>query len=215
MSKTFQDIVDAVASDIQDTDAEMKSIIGRYVNNRYRMILRTTNFNIVNDGYTITIVAGTQSYDLPSDFGKELYVVFNQRVIERTDFNRLGTDFASSLAESGEPTHYIIFRDESGTNKIYLYKNPNASGTLYIPYTVKVRTDLSDTDEPLNDFADLLEIGATADAWRYKRQFNKARSLDVQFDMELDRYMWDEENQENQTNVFTGNKDDYHRSWIG
>ena len=38
MAKTFTDIVSNIAIDIQDTDSQMKSIIGRYVNDRYRQV---------------------------------------------------------------------------------------------------------------------------------------------------------------------------------
>ena len=213
MAKTFTDMVSNVATDIIDTSAEMQSIIGRYINNRYRQVLRATNFEVIDDDYTIATVVGTQTYSLPANFGKELYVVSstNNRRLDRTTFNELGTHYQNQLTEQGTPVQYVIFRDDSDTQKVLLFPIPDAIETLKVPYIVKIRTDLSGTDTPINDFADLLEVGATADAWRYKRQFTKARSMDVLFDQMLDEYMWDAENQENDPHQFSADSDDYPR----
>lgn len=213
MAKTFENIVTNVSNDIGDTSAEMQSIIGVYVNNRYRQVLRTTNFTIVNDDYTISVSSGTDSYTLPTDFGKELYAVdtTNNRNLRRTTFNLLADEFSDSLNEAGTVDQYIVFRDDSNNQKVKFFRNPSSNITVAFPYTVNIRTDLSSTDVPVNDFADLLELGAKADAWRYKRQFAKAAQFDVMFDSELDNYMWYEANQENERALFTGNQDDYNR----
>ena len=46
------------------------------------------------------MVAGTQSYALSTDFGKELYAVdtTNNTRLDRTTFNALGNDYAAQLA---------------------------------------------------------------------------------------------------------------------
>jgi hypothetical protein len=217
MAKTFSNIVDNVANDIQDTTSEMKSIIGRYVNNRLRKVLRATNFRVINDDYTVTTLPGTASYTLPADFGKELYCIdlTNGVKLEKITVHQLGTDSYNDIGESGAVCNYSIFRDDSNNIIMKLYRIPTGTISIGLPYTVKIRTDMSDDDIPINDFADLLEIGATADAWRYKRQFAKAGQLEIIFDSELDAYMWDSENQENGVNKFTVSSDEYDRSYIG
>jgi len=217
MSKTFDQIVTAVSEDIQDTTAEMKSIIGRYVNNRYRKVLRATNFKVINNDYTVTVVAGTAEYTLPEDFGKELYCndSTNKKNLERIDLARLGKDMDSSLLETGAVEYYSIFRNDSDSIILRLHRIPTEAITILLPYTVKIRANLTSADVPVNDFADLLEIGATGDSWRYKRQFAKARSYDVMFDEELDMYMFDAENQEAGENKFTITSSDYDRSYVG
>ena len=213
MSKTFTDIVANIATDIQDTTAEMKTIIGRYVNDRYRQVFRATNFEIVDHDYTISVVAATQTYSLPANFGKEMYVVdkTNNKRLKRTTFNQLGYDYPDQLDQSGQIDQYVIYRDDSNNLKIYFFKNPSENVTVGMPYIVRPRTDLSGTDEPINDFGDLIETGAKADALRYKRQYQKAGAMEVMFDSMLDEYMWDQENQENDPHQFTASDDDYPR----
>lgn len=213
MAKTFDDIVTNISNDIQDTSAAMKSIIGVYVNNRYRQILRATNWKVVNDDYTISVTAGTSSYTLPTDFGSELYAVdtTNNVSLERTTFELLANDYSDSLNESGSVDKYIVFIDDSNNIKIKLFRNPSSAITIAFPYTLKIRTNLSGTDEPIADFADLLETGGKADAWRYKRQFSKAAVLEVMFNSLLDEFIWSEENQNNLQHRFTASFDEYDR----
>ena len=52
-----------------------------------------------------------------------------------------------------------------------------------MPYHIKPLPLLSDNDYPIIDIADLLEIGAKADGWKYKRQFAKSREMEGQFDL--------------------------------
>jgi len=62
---------------------------------------------------------------------------------------------------------------------------------------------LSGTTENILDIEDLLELGATADAWRYKRQFGKAQAMDILFEKELSEHIFAQENQENMVHKFT------------
>ncbi len=216
MAKTFEDIVTNVSNEIKDTDAEMKSILGVYVNSRYRQILRSTSWEIINDTYTISVTSGTDTYTLPSDFGKEVYVVDSGgNELERTTFTKLANDNADTLITAGALENYIIFRDEANAKKIKLFHTPSVDTTLSIPYKLFISADLTSTDEPVNQFADLIEIGVKADAWRYKRQFSKAQVFEYMFDTELDRYMWDEENNDNDPHQFSADQEQYDRNIIG
>jgi hypothetical protein len=217
MAKTFTDIVNNVAADIGDTTAEMKTIIGIYVNNRQRDIMRATNWEVIDDDYTISVTAATTTYTLPSNFGKELYAVdqTNNREITQRTFDLLRQEYSDSLAETGTVIHYTVFRDDSNVKKVKFFRTPSANITVLFPYKIGVPTDLSGTDVPINEFADLLETGAKADAWRYKRQFNKAAVFDVLWDSQLDMYMWNEENQENDGHWFSVDQDQYDRNNVG
>ena len=217
MAKTFTDIVTNIAIDIGDTTTEMKSIIGVYVNARYRKVIRKTNWQVIDDDYEISVTAGTETYTLPANFNKELYAIDknNNREIKQRSFDLIRQEYSSSLFETGTVIYYTVYRDDANARKVKFFRVPVADITVAFPYIIKPSTDLSGTDVPINDFADLIEIGGKADAWRYKRQFSKAMVFDVLFDGELDDYMFDAENSENDGHWFSVDCDQYNRENIG
>lgn len=217
MSKTFTDIVNNVSLEIGDTSQEMKSLIGVYVNNRYRKIIRATNWKLINMDYTISVVAGTDTYELPDDFRKELYAINknSNEEITQLSFDLIRNQYRDSLYQSGEVMHYTVFRDEDNIKSVKFFRIPSGSITVAFPYMINVNGGLSGTDEPVNEFADLIEIGAKADSWRYKRQFQKAAAMEIIFDTELDDYMFDEENQENNGHSFSVDFEQYDRNIVG
>ena len=204
MAKDFDTLKTNVCTEIGDTDSEMKSIVGVYLNNRYRDVLRTTSWEIYNDDYTITTVAGTASYALESDFQSELLAVdtTNATKLKRISYQRLIEDNPSDYNTQGTLSAYAVFRDDTNAQKVRFYNVPNSVVVVAFPYVVKPAALSGDTDTPIGDFDDIIEIGAKADAWRYKRQFQKAQYFDVLYNRAVDSLMWEMENQPNASAQF-------------
>jgi len=74
--------------------------------------------------------------------------------------------------------------------------------TIALPYIVKPLPLSNNYDYPVIEIADLLEIGAMADAWRYKKFFSKAQALEVMFAQQLQDYIWEKENEPNEIKQF-------------
>lgn len=79
---------------------------------------------------------------------------------------------------------------------------PNGSFTVTIYYLQNVLPMSQDNDFPILDCPEVLEAGAEADVWRFKRQFGKAADLDVIFEKRLANLLFDYENQPNKLNLF-------------
>lgn len=99
---------------------------------------------------------------------------------------------------------------ESRFKLIKLHYVPTTALTISMPYIIKPMPMTEANDYPCIDIADLIEIGAEADSWFYKRQGSKATAKDTMFNVELQQYIFDQENQPNMVNAFkpvTYNKD--------
>jgi len=100
---------------------------------------------------------------------------------------------------------------ESRYKLIRLHYVPTTTLVLSVVYIIKPLPLTEDYDYPVLDIADLLEIGVLADAWRYKRQFAKAQTMEILFNQELSNYIWSKENSPNMIFQFcptTYNNDD-------
>jgi hypothetical protein len=86
--------------------------------------------------------------------------------------------------------------------KIAFHYVPTGVVTIAIPYYVKPFPMVNDNDYPIIDISDGIELGAMADALRYKRQFAKASVFEGQFAQFLNDYIWDKENKPNQVQQF-------------
>jgi len=83
-----------------------------------------------------------------------------------------------------------------------LHYVPSAVATINMPYIIKPLMLSQNFDYPLLDCADILELGAIADCWRYKRQFGKAQTYELLYTQELDKLIWDKSNNPNQVHQF-------------
>jgi hypothetical protein len=188
---------------------------------------------IATEGFTVV----QNEWDLPSDFGKELYVydTLNQinldwrslQDVERiyltadtTDDELDEADFYSNgvTAPQGYPYVYSIYNYIDNTNpttirkRIRLWPVPTQSIQLSIPYIIQGAL-VNTTDLPILELADTAcELGATADAWRTKRQFAKAADFEgvpnmigYNYEGVLATMIWSEENQVNRPIQFTPN----------
>lgn len=78
---------------------------------------------------------------------------------------------------------------------------PSAAVTIRMPYKISPLPLNDNTDVPLID-ADIIEQGATAHTWRYKRQMAKAQEWERIYEKAIINMIWNQENQLNQVNKF-------------
>ena len=208
MGRAFSTMQTNVGNNVMDTSTAFATKIGVYINKRYHQILRRVNWDYINEDYTITLVAGTQDYTLPSNFKTEVYANITSRncQLDRVEFQDLVRNYPGEISSSGDVGRYSIYNKDDGEKYIRFHYAPSKADTVQLPYMVK-GTDLSGTTENVLDIEDLIEIGATADAWRQKRQFQKASAMDTLFEKEMMEYIFAQENQENMIHQFTPKSD--------
>lgn len=202
---TFSVMKENVGNNVRDTSNPMAAIIGTYLNNRYFQILRRVNWSYVNEDYTVNTVAGTQDYALESDFNKELYVKNNtdNNIVDKYTLENLVADFSTELTTQGQVKRYAIFNSDDGSKYIRFHYVPDKVCEIAVPYIAKPSALSGDSDEPVIDLSFAMELGATADAFRYKKQFKKASDFEVLFEREVANYIWDDYNQPNKVYQFT------------
>lgn len=121
-----------------------------------------------------------------------------------------------SLSKSASTVGYVTITSNSGAvtqaviapedldyrvKILRLYQAPSGSITLNIPYIINPLPLNNDYDMPLIDAADVIEKGATALAWRYKRQFAKAQEWERLYEKDINNLIWSRENQPNQLHL--------------
>lgn len=204
MAKTFAEIKTNVGKEVQDTSEDLALIIGNYINNRYRRCMRKINIKQINEDYQITVTAGTQDYVLPSAFDEELYCYdrTNKIMLEKTKIVQWVDDNPATVNDQDTPYNYAIFDRDDGSKYIRFLHNPSIGTTIDLPHKIKFTELSDDDDEPVLELDDILEIGAIADAWRYKKQFAKAKDFDVQFNLLLADWIFDQYSNANETHRF-------------
>ena len=107
-------------------------------------------------------------------------------------------------SNAGAVTLAIISREYLKTRykMIKLHYVPTGVATINIPYIIKPLPLSQNYDYAVIDCADLIELGALADCWRFKRQFGKAQTMELMFNQELQEYIFDKFNEPNQVNQF-------------
>ena len=162
MARDFSVIKTNVGNNVGDTSSTTLSLIGVYVNKRYFQVLRSINWSYVNHDYKISLVAGTQDYALPSGYSSELYAVDSTNGIElaRVSLEDLGRYYPGDLTTQGQTKRYAIYTRDDGTTYFRAHPVPSANATIDFPHIVKPAALSSDTDEPILDLEDLLEVGA-------------------------------------------------------
>lgn len=92
--------------------------------------------NILESSTEISLVNGTQTYSLPSDFGNQINVkvLYESSPLFLTEVSK---DEIDRTISDGEPLLYAIYFD-GNTGKIKLYPTPTNSGTLTITYYKKI-----------------------------------------------------------------------------
>jgi hypothetical protein len=85
---------------------------------------------------------------------------------------------------------------------IRFFPTPSGVITIYCPFIIKPYPMTSDYDQPVIDAADVIELGATMKAWRYKRQFTKAVEYEKQYEKGINTLIWEKENTSNRAQLF-------------
>ncbi len=203
---SFSQIKTNVGTRIGDTSTTFATTIGIYINQRYKDIFERFNWTTIVPSYTFPTVIGTQDYALPAGFGKELYVydTINLVDIAGCSIQDLERVFPNTLATQDQPIRYAIYDSMDASSpplivkKIRLYPTPSTVTTISLPY-IQTQVDMSaSTDLPILDCDTACEYGATADAWRTKRQFAKAADFEGQYERKIQTMIWSKANQPNQ-----------------
>lgn len=203
----FSVIVGNIGTRVGDTSATFATQIKKYVNFRYQEIWERFNWGTLDEAYTFNTSAGVNDYKLPSDFFKPIYCYDNTNNIDikELSFQDIERLSPSNLNDVGNPLKYAIYQklnaDTPPTgvfeNWLRLYPNPTSTIAILMPYQL-APTDMSaDTDLPVIDCDYEVEIGATAEAWRTKRQFAKAADFDQQFEEHIKHMIWRRANNPN------------------
>jgi len=209
MATTFATLKTNIGNRVGDTSTTFATIIGTYINQRYKDILRRTNWKIINQDYVLSATSASASYLLPTNFGKELYVYDQVQLIDvpYVGLEELEQAYQNEKNNTGTVYSYSIFNTAddltaaSGVTRekrIKFFKGMGTSATFEIPFTVYPLDMSASTEIPILDCDRAIEYGATCDAWLYKRQTAKATAYEQLYEKEIQNLMWNENNQPNQ-----------------
>lgn len=147
-----------VGNMVQDTSSTFATIIGTFLNDKYRDLWRRMLWtDIVDDDYTFTSVLDQAQYDLPSDFEEEIYVqniTSDNGPLQRKTIGQWWRDrggkYDSGSLDSGTPNNYVILKEvinSSGSPLGVIKLDPpcdTASESYAMPYKRR-HTDLLGT----------------------------------------------------------------------
>jgi hypothetical protein len=119
-------------------------------------------------------------------------------------FDLARTGIVTITANASATTVAVVSREAIQTRykKLRLVPISNITLDLEMIYTQKAMPMNQVYDYPLLDCEDILEAGATADAWKYKRQNSKADYWENIFEKRLDDWMWSRENKSDMAHFF-------------
>ena len=178
MARTFTEMCSRVVQYELDTDSAMLTLVGYWLNDKYAEISNRTVWSaLVKFDYTFPTVANQQGYTLPTDFNTEIFcadITNGARLNKYTEgpwFEERYGAYSVGTISSGTPSRYIISRNQG---KILLDPAPDRILTIAFPYCQSV-ADLTGSGAPvIADIDDILELGAMAEMYAYKKQFQKA-----------------------------------------
>lgn len=221
---TFSQIVSGVGTRVGDTSTTFATEIKRYVNFRYKEIWERFNWGTIKPSYTFNTAVGTQDYLLEDGFWKPLYCYDNSNGVDLVQMSLQDMErrFAGNLSNTGNPTYYAIYEkinsDTPSTGAlerwIRFYPIPTTTIAILMPYQVEPSDMSDDSDLPILECDYEVELGATADAWRTKRQFAKAADFDQQYEEHIKHMIWRRENETNKITQFSPNMQQYNRDNI-
>jgi len=203
MAKTFAQMQANVGGMIIDTSSGFATLIGNWLNDKYRDIARRMPWSaLIDSDYVISVTTGAgASYSLPTDFDEEIncmditHGVALARYSEAMWWRERGEDYSAGTLQTGQPVRYMILRELS---KIQLDPAPNENLTLALPYK-KTITDLAGAGTVLiPDIEYIMEFGALSEAQAYKKQFAKAAYYLQKYESELAKRISQERSAPNQ-----------------
>lgn len=149
MAKTFTVLKSDVGNLVQDTSTALATLIEGWLNDGYRDVWRRCLWSeIINDDYTITLVSGTQPYNLPADFDEEIFVADKTdgfslaRSNEGNWWRERTTAYSGGTISNGTSVRYVILKekmqsDYKGIGVIMFDPTPNNTHVIAMPYKRK------------------------------------------------------------------------------
>lgn len=139
-------------------------------------------------------LTGTSSVNSANSYTEILQLTFGTALVGKVTITSNSAAVTVATVKAGTKDYRVKI--------LRLHYTPSGIITITVPYIKRV-LPLSDTnDVPIIDCADILELGATEQAWRYKRQFAKAQEFERLKEIAISNFIWDEENQVNQIHEF-------------
>jgi hypothetical protein len=207
---TFSQIVYNVGYRVGDTSTAFSTEIKKYVNFRYKEIWERFNWGTIKVSYTLNTSVGVQDYQLESGFWKPLYCYDSTHNIDipEASLQDLERQYAGNLSGSGQPIKYALYEKTNSSTGVLerwirFYPIPSSVIVMAIPYQVEPVDMTATTDLPILECDYEVELGATAEAWRTKRQFAKAADFDQQYEDHIKHMIWRRENSPNRINQFS------------
>lgn len=170
-NRTFSQMKTKVSTFIEDTDTTMLTYIGDWLNDKWQDTWRRHDWSAkTNNDYTFDTVANQAEYNLPLDFGDELYLSNIEDGLPLRRYTealwwreRHSAYLADSITASIFPSKYVVLREalnttHTGFGKLILDPKPSTVKTYAMPYTRKWRkllnvTETCTTDTPLKVIA--------------------------------------------------------------
>lgn len=146
------------------------------------------------EAYEIETLTGTTPVSTTTQFSRVLLISKSAATV--------GTVTATS--NTGGVT-VAVFSPAEITHRVKVMRFvqvPNSAITVEINFIEKLLPMSQNYDYPILECEDVLEAGAEADAWRFKRQFAKAADLDIVFEKRLANLVYDKESQPNKVQLF-------------
>ena len=120
-NKDFVSIKTDVAEFIGDSSTTFLTKIGKYINARYRDILRRYDWNHLFNTYTFTTTANQSTYPMPYDFQEAWYIFDNTNKKVLYQKQEMGSQNDTTLI--GSPDYYTV-------NEVSMQAQPTAASTL-------------------------------------------------------------------------------------
>lgn len=157
MNKTFAQMKTNTGTMVQDTSSAFATIIGTFLNDKYRDVWRRIMWSdVVDFDYTFDTVDDQANYDLPSDFEEEIFLQNintgatppNRKTIGQYWRDR-GEEFSSDAMAKGTSSAYMILKEVINSSGqplgvIKLDPPPDTAETWAMPYKRR-HTDLLGT----------------------------------------------------------------------
>lgn len=140
-------------------------------------------------GRVIVAVAGTTGGSVVDELGETITDELGNPIGEGS-----GTDAIIIGIISPEVLDYRV-------TCIRFHYVPSSSITILVPYKISPLPLNYNYDAPLLP-SDVIELGAVANIWRYKRQYAKAQEYERLFEKALMDLIWEQENNLNRVNTF-------------
>lgn len=194
-AQTLSEIRTAVRRNVRDTSSTASlqrysdTILTTFVNEAQRDVVMNTW--IISKSTTITLVANTTYYSLPTDVINIQRVTVDFANLPEVLLEQQDADNGNTAWETSGTTPASFFQDKSQTDKVGITPYPTSAGTMRIIYFA-FATDLSsDSDVPFNSldrfkgYHDLLTWYATYRILFIEGMFDKATNFKGLYDTRL------------------------------